>query len=103
MNNPNKEIKAQGSEKRRLPIIVICAVVVAIVTAILCFTLIPNKDGETEKQETPSIAYYAFCDCDYLTDVYYMGTEEEWKSIQIYAYNQPLKEATIHYNYTPEP
>ena len=41
----------------------------------------------------------AFSYCANLTDVYYTGTEEQWKSISIGSYNQPLLDATIHYNY----
>ena len=33
-----------------------------------------------------------------LTDVYYGGTEEQWKAIQIGEYNDPLTKANIHYN-----
>ena len=33
-----------------------------------------------------------------LTDVYYGGTEEQWKAIQIGEYNNALTSATIHYN-----
>ena len=33
-----------------------------------------------------------------LSDVYYNGSEEEWNSIAINAYNTPIDNATIHYN-----
>jgi len=45
-----------------------------------------------------SIGDSAFGIVDELSDVYYSGTEEEWKTIQIEAYNAPLTNATIHYN-----
>ena len=35
--------------------------------------------------------------CSKLSDVYYYGTEEEWKSITIGMNNDPLLNATIHY------
>ena len=45
-----------------------------------------------------SIGTVAFYDCSGLTDVYYSGTEEQWREIEIAAYNDPLLNATIHYN-----
>lgn len=47
----------------------------------------------------------AFRDCDALTDVYYSGTEDDWKKISIDEYslfNINLTSASIHYNYIPE-
>jgi hypothetical protein len=49
-----------------------------------------------------SIGNSAFYRCTSLTDVYYTGTEKEWNAITIGSYNDPLKKATIHYNYTPD-
>ena len=40
----------------------------------------------------------AFYHCDSLSDVYYSGSEEQWKKILIGNYNEPLTNATIHYN-----
>lgn len=40
----------------------------------------------------------AFYRCNQLTDVYYTGTQQQWEVITIGAYNEPLFEATIHYN-----
>ena len=37
-----------------------------------------------------TIGDYAFYDCDSLTDVYYMGTEEQWNDISIGLYNDDL-------------
>ncbi len=45
----------------------------------------------------------AFYYCDSLTDVYYNGTEEQWKKITIGSLNDCLTGATIHYNYKPTP
>ena len=44
-------------------------------------------------------AFYYFSS---LTDVYYTGSEEEWKAITISSHNDDLTNATIHYNYVPE-
>ena len=41
-----------------------------------------------------------FVSCDNLTDVYYPGTEEDWNNIEIQDDNDPLLNATIHYNST---
>ncbi len=41
----------------------------------------------------------AFNLCDAITDVYYLGTPEQWYSIKIGNDNIPLYTATIHYNY----
>ncbi len=45
-----------------------------------------------------TIGICAFLNCDSLTDVYYGGTEEQWKLISIGYNNDPLLNATIHYN-----
>ena len=49
-----------------------------------------------------SIANWVFYGCDSLKDVYYTGSKEEWRRIEIGGANDPLKNATIHYNYVPE-
>ena len=50
-----------------------------------------------------SIGSSAFNRCSSLRDVYYTGTEEEWKQISIDSYgNSYLTSATKHYNYVPE-
>ena len=49
-----------------------------------------------------SIGYWAFYGCSSLKDVYYTGSEEEWKAITIDSTNYYLTYATIHYNYVPE-
>ena len=45
-----------------------------------------------------SIDSGAFEYCNSLTDVYYSGSEEQWKAISVAEYNDPLTSATIHYN-----
>lgn len=45
-----------------------------------------------------SINFYAFNDCTSLTDVYYKGSKEDWKKIDIWRGNKSLLKADIHYN-----
>ncbi len=45
-----------------------------------------------------TIGYGAFKDCDSITDVYYIGTETEWRKISIGLSNEPLTYATVHYH-----
>ena len=45
------------------------------------------------------IATSAFKNCKELKDVFYKGSEEDWKAIKIYENNEPLLNANIHYNY----
>lgn len=47
-----------------------------------------------------SIGQFAFYDCSNLKDVYYSGTKEEWEKISISPSNEPIKNATIHFNST---
>lgn len=48
-----------------------------------------------------SIDENAFAYCNSITDVYYLGSEQEWNSIEIASGNECLTSATIHYNYIP--
>ena len=43
-----------------------------------------------------SIGQYAFYDCTALTDVYFMGSQDEWNEINIGLYNNILKNAKLH-------
>lgn len=45
-----------------------------------------------------SIGDWAFNGCDGLTDVYYSGSKTDWGNINIKFSNNPLLNATIHYN-----
>jgi hypothetical protein len=45
------------------------------------------------------IDYYAFYDCRSLTDIYYTASEEDWSAVSIDSGNEPLSNATIHYNW----
>lgn len=50
----------------------------------------------TSVEEIDSSAFYM---CSSLKDIYYAGTEEQWKKIKINkSSNEPLLNATIHYN-----
>ena len=51
-----------------------------------------------------TISGYAFSGCSDLTDIYYAGTQELWRSIEIEEYgNEPLSAATVHYgSFGPE-
>ncbi len=49
-----------------------------------------------------SIGEGAFACCDNLTDVYYIGNEDDWGKISIDSDNECLTNATIHYNYEDE-
>ena len=44
-----------------------------------------------------TIGNYAFFYCDSLTDVYYTGTEEQWKAISSGSYNSDLTSAKRYY------
>ncbi len=44
-----------------------------------------------------TIGYRSFEGCDYLTDVYYSGTEENWNKITIDEYNECLLNATMNF------
>ena len=48
-----------------------------------------------------SIGWDAFHGCSNLKNVYYIGTEEQWKSIKIEEDNDELLNANITYNYVP--
>lgn len=54
----------------------------------------------TLSDKVTSIGESAFAQCNRLTDVYYGGSEEKWKEIDISFSNGPLINATIHYNYS---
>ena len=62
--------------------------------------------GEVESILFPktirTIANSASAACASLRDVYYEGTEEEWKSVEIGIDNAPLLNARIHFNYLRE-
>ncbi len=47
-----------------------------------------------------SIGGGAFLECNSLTDIYFTGTEQEWKAMEIGESNDPLQNAAIHFNST---
>ena len=49
-----------------------------------------------------SIGESAFRNCTRLKDVYYTGSQSDWKEISIDSYNDCLRNATIHYNWVVE-
>ena len=52
----------------------------------------------TIPKSVTAIEYGAFYSSDRLQDVYYGGSEADWAKITIGTRNDPLKNATIHYN-----
>ena len=72
-----------------------------------------NLESVVIPRSVAQIGSYSFGYCINLTDVYYLGTEEEWNSIIMgdtfniggsdiplgNSYNEQLDNATIHYNY----
>ena len=57
-----------------------------------------NLASVTIPDGVTSIGPGAFDGCTNLKDVYFTGTEAEWKAIAIGSWNSYLKNATIHYN-----
>ena len=60
-----------------------------------CYSLVSIVVGKN----VSVIEYCAFMSCDSLTDVYYRGSEADWKNISIYGENEYLTNANISYNY----
>ena len=52
----------------------------------------------TVQSGVTTIVSYAFYECPSLTDVYYDGSAADWAAITVGEYNEPLLNATIHYN-----
>ena len=52
----------------------------------------------TIPESMTSISFAAFFSCDSLRDVYYGGSEEQWKQVDIGDGNDDLTNANIHYN-----
>lgn len=47
-----------------------------------------------------NIGHGAFAECNNIENVYYCGSEEQWKNIIIEAFNESLTSVQIEYNYT---
>lgn len=66
------------------------------------FLFCTSLESVTIGNSVTNIGADAFYDCSKLTDVYYTGSEEDWNNITIDNDNDPLLNATIHYNWTGE-
>ena len=64
------------------------------------FDYCSNLKSITIPYTIKSISYGVFQNCTNLTTVYYTGTEEQWNAIAIGENNDPLINATRHYNST---
>ena len=60
-----------------------------------------NLTSVTIPDSVKNIDYRAFQYCNNLTEVYYLGTEQEWKLIEIAENNDQLLNATIHFAIDP--
>ncbi len=69
------------------------------VTAIGVRTFLHCKSltGVTIPNSVTSIGHHAFDSCPMLKDVYYNGTEAQWKAIAVAKYNEPLLKAKVHF------
>ena len=63
------------------------------------FRFSPNLTEVVIPTSVIEISNSAFHTCDSITDVYYAGTEEQWKNIVVGTNNESLLNANIHYNY----
>ena len=61
------------------------------------FECCENLKSVTIPTSVKSIDGRAFSLCDSLSDIYYKGTASQWKAVKVEAFNNPLKNATIHY------
>lgn len=66
------------------------------------FSYCESLTNVTIPNSVTSIGYTAFLSCESLSDVYYGGTEEDWRNITIEVGNDELLNATIHFT-EPEP
>ncbi len=64
------------------------------------FSWCSNLESVTIPDSVTEISNSAFSGCERLTDVYYAGSEAEWNIINIGEKNDPLYNATIHFNST---
>lgn len=62
------------------------------------FRFCTSLTSVTLPSSVTSIMVGAFQDCASLKDVYYGGSEAQWKSVTIDDNNEALKSATVHYN-----
>ena len=64
----------------------------------LAFSTCSSLSSVTIPSSVAAIGRYAFNNCLSLTDVYYGGSESQWKQIDIAVNNDSLLNATIHYS-----
>lgn len=69
----------------------------------LVFANCSNLTTVTIPSSVLSIGYCAFNGCSSLTNIYYNGTEEQWKNVSIGQYNSSLTNAAIHFLGEDEP
>ena len=62
------------------------------------FSKCKSLTSVTITNSVKTIGFCAFAYCSSLKDVYYSGSEEQWKKISIDSSNDELLNATIHYN-----
>ncbi len=73
------------------------------VTTLHAFYGCTNLETVTIPNSVETIWQNAFGVCKKLSDVYYLGTEDEWNEMTIQSGNECLTEATIHYVPMAEP
>ena len=62
-----------------------------------------SLESITIPNSVTNIGSGAFAACSSLTDVYFDGTEEQWKNIVFDEYNENILDATIHFPHTHTP
>lgn len=62
------------------------------------FSYSDNLKSISIPKTVSKIGYYAFGECNSLSDVYYEGSQEDWNNIAISSGNDSLTKATIHFN-----
>ena len=66
------------------------------------FSSCPNLTDLWIAGDVTDVGSSALDGCARLTDVYYTGTESDWAAVTIRLGNDPLKNAQMHYSWTPQ-